>query len=353
MRPVAVLALDGVVGFDLAIPGQVFGTANLMVDSPVYEIRIAAPGRCVRTASSFGALELRTEWGLEALEDADTIVVPGLSDPLSEPEAAVLDGLRAAWARGVRITSVCNGAFVLAAAGLLDGRRATTHWQDAAELARRYPRVTVDPAVLYVEDGNLCTSAGVAAGLDMCLHLVRNDLGAAVAADTARHIVMPPQRQGGQAQFIVHPDPGSGASGLGDTLHWMTANLDRPLTLAEIADHAALSVRSLNRHFRAQVGTTPLQWLLHARIRYARELLETTDHSVEIVARRTGFATATAMRHHFTRHTGIAPHHYRANFRTARPAESAHPARPESVWGRYSPHRQDAAASSISVTPRS
>lgn len=338
MRPVAVLALDGVVGFDLTIPGQVFGTANHMAGGTVYEIRVATPGRTVRTASGFGVLELRTEWGLEALDDADTIVVPGRSDPTAEPAPAVLAALRAADARGARITSVCNGAFTLAAAGLLDGRRATTHWRDAAELARRYPQVTVDPAVLYVEDGNLCTSAGVAAGLDMCLHLVRHDLGAAVAADTARHIVMPPQRQGGQAQFIVHPDPGSGTSDLGDTLHWMTANLDRPLTLADIAEHAALSVRSLNRHFRAQVGTTPLQWLLNARIRYARELLETTDHTVEIVSRRAGFANATAMRHHFTRHTGIAPQHYRANFRADRP---------------YAPHIPAAAASSIPVTPRS
>jgi transcriptional regulator GlxA family with amidase domain len=325
-----VLALDRVVSFDLAIPGQVFGTANFMVDTPVYEIRIATPARRVQTAISVGSLELHTEWGLEALDDADTIVVPGRSDPVSEPGRGVLDALRAANARGARITSVCNGAFTLAAAGLLDGRRATTHWQYAAELARRYPQITVDPAVLYVEDGNLCTSAGVAAGLDMCLNLVRNDLGAAVAANTARHVVMPPQRQGGQAQFIVHPDPGTCDNSLGDTLLWMTANLDRPLTLAEIADHAALSVRSLNRHFRAQVGTTPLQWLLQARIRYARELLETTDHSVEIVARRTGFANATAMRHHFTRHAGIAPHNYRANFRTSHPTKLMSPVGAES-----------------------
>ncbi|MEC3953686.1 helix-turn-helix domain-containing protein [Nocardia sp. CDC153] len=320
MRVVAVLALDNVVAFDLAVPGQIFGTANAVSPTPAYEIRIVAAGRRVRSETLFGAMDLHTDWDLDALADAHTVVVPGRT-AFTDPDPRVLRALRAAHARGARIASVCTGTFTLAAAGLLDDRRATTHWRYAAELSNRYPRIDIDPAVLFVEDGRICTSAGVAAGLDMCLHLVRRDLGAAVAADTARFTVMPPQRRGGQAQFITHPDPGATDTALDDTLHWMTANLHRPLTLADIADHAALSIRSLNRHFRSQTGTTPLQWLLHARIRYARQLLETTDHSIETVARHAGFTTATAMRHHFTRHTGLAPLPYRANFRATHTAE--------------------------------
>ncbi|MET8875233.1 helix-turn-helix domain-containing protein [Nocardia sp. NPDC004604] len=320
MKIVAVLALDEVVGFELAVPGQVFGAASLLAAVPTYEVRIVAAGRRARTDSLFGAVDLRTDWDLDALTEAHTIVVPGRAPTHADPPPKVLDALRDAHARGARIASVCTGAFILAAAGLLDGRRATTHWEHADTLAQRYPQVDVDPAVLYVEDGTLCTSAGVAAGLDLCLQLVRRDLGAAAATDTARHTVMPPQRQGGQAQFIAHPAPANTDVLLGDTLQWMNANLHRPLTLADIADHAALSVRSLNRHFRSHFGTTPLQWLLNARVRYARELLETTDTTVEIVARHAGFANATAMRPHFVRQTGVPPLSYRANFRAAHPA---------------------------------
>ncbi|MFE3059483.1 GlxA family transcriptional regulator [Nocardia sp. NPDC059239] len=347
MKIVAVLALDDVVAFELAVPGQVFGTANLLAAVPTYEVRIVAPGRRAHTDSLFGAVDLRTDWDLDALTEAHTIVVPGRAPTHADPPPKVLDALRAAHARGARIASVCTGAFILAAAGLLDGRRATTHWEHADTLAQRYPQVDVDPAVLYVEDGTVCTSAGVAAGLDLCLQLVRRDLGAAAATDTARHTVMPPQRQGGQAQFIAHPAPANTDVLLGDTLQWMNTNLHRPLTLADIADHAALSVRSLNRHFRSHFGTTPLQWLLNARVRYARELLETTDTTVEIVARHAGFANATAMRPHFVRQTGVPPLSYRANFRAAHPPaptstpEPAHTVPPitaEPTWTRRASH---------------
>ncbi|MFE3262518.1 GlxA family transcriptional regulator [Nocardia sp. NPDC059229] len=347
MKIVAVLALDDVVGFELAVPGQVFGTANLLAAVPTYEVRIVAPGRRAHTDSLFGAVDLRTDWDLDALTEAHTIVVPGRAPTHADPPPKVLDALRAAHARGARIASVCTGAFILAAAGLLDGRRATTHWEHADTLAERYPQVDVDPTVLYIEDGTVCTSAGVAAGLDLCLQLVRRDLGAAAATDTARHTVMPPQRQGGQAQFIAHPAPADTDALLGDTLQWMNANLHRPLTLADIADHAALSVRSLNRHFRSHFGTTPLQWLLNARVRYARELLETTDTTVEIVSRHAGFANATAMRPHFVRQTGVPPLSYRATFRAAHPpaptsaqepARTAPPITADPAWTRRASH---------------
>ncbi len=209
---------------------------------------------------------------------------------------------------------MCVGAFTLAAAGLLDGLRATTHWAHAAELARRYPQVEVDPSVLFIDNGQVLTSAGIAAGLDVCLHLVRQDLGAQVAADTARRIVMPPQRDGGQAQFIAHADPADPDTSLQPVLDWMQANLHRPLTLDDIAAHGAMSVRSLNRRFRAEIGTTPLQWLLRARVHRAQELLETTGLSVDRVAEESGFGSATTLRYHFTRLTRTSPQAYRTTF---------------------------------------
>jgi transcriptional regulator GlxA family with amidase domain len=325
MEVVAVLALDGVVGFELTVPGQVFGTANMVLGSPHYELRTVAPGRTAVTDPALGGLRLHTDWDLDGLPEAGTVVVPGRADFLALPPAAVLDSLRAA-APATRLASVCVGAFTLAATGLLDGLRATTHWQYAAELARQYPQVEVDPTVLFVGTDMLLTSAGVAAGLDLCLHLVRRDLGAAVAADTARRLVMPPQRDGGQAQFIAHVDPAAGRpTPLQDTLAWMEANLHRPLTLSDIAEHTATSVRSLNRHFRAQVGATPLQWLLRLRVRRAQHLLETTDLPIERIARETGMGVPATLRHHFTRVAGTSPHAYRAAFRGPNPSAAEDP----------------------------
>ncbi|MEU7136052.1 helix-turn-helix domain-containing protein [Streptomyces sp. NPDC046261] len=321
MTVVAVLAPDGVVPFELSLPGQVFGTANQAAGSPHYEVRICAPGRSVTTSPEHGVFQMHTPHDLDGLEGADTIVIPAHAGFLGPPHPAVTEALQQAAARGARLASVCVGAFTLAATGLLDGHRATTHWQYAAELARRHPHIDVDPAVLFVDHGTLITSAGVAAGLDLCLHLVRRDLGADLAAATARRTVMPLQRDGGQAQYIEHPLPPTDPTALQPVLRWMENHLHRPLTLADIADHARISVRTLNRHFRTQTGTTPLQWLLRARIHRAQQLLETTDLPVTHIADRTGFGSPTTLRHHFTRHTGTSPHAYRTAFRRRRPDE--------------------------------
>ncbi|WP_051580923.1 GlxA family transcriptional regulator [Pseudonocardia acaciae] len=314
MTTIAVLALDGVVGFELTVPGMVFGTANAVTGSPRYEVRVVAPGGGVSTDARLDGFRIHTPWGLDALAGADTVIVPGHAGFLAEPPGAVLDALREAAGRGARIASVCIGAFTLAATGLLDGHRATTHWQHAEELARRHPRIDVDASVLFIDNGSLLTSAGVAAGLDLCLHLLRGDVGSTLAAATARRIVMPPQRDGGQAQFIEHPDPDGQDTPLRHILEWMESNLSRPLTLHDIARHTRTSVRGLNRHFRAQIGTTPLQWLLRARTNRAQELLETTTLSIDRIAEETGFNTANTLRYHFTRRTGTSPHAYRTAF---------------------------------------
>jgi transcriptional regulator GlxA family with amidase domain len=325
VRSVAVLAFDRVIGFELGIPCEVFGAAGRRADGPeissgLYDVRVCGPShRLATNAWGDHVFGITPPHPLTAAEDVDTVVVPGVTgyqEPAPEP---ILDLLRRAHARGARIASVCTGAFVLAAAGLLDGLRATTHWAAAEDLARSYPRVRVDPAVLYVDNDNVLTSAGMAAGLDMCLHIVRHDYGATVAADTARSIVMPLERDGGQAQFIAHPDPIGADTGLQPTLLWMQDNVARPLTLVDIARHAQLSVRTLNRRFREQIGSTPMQWLIRQRLHRAQQLLETTSMSVEEVARRSGFGTAIALRQHFARHIGTSPLAYRRAFQTPRP----------------------------------
>jgi transcriptional regulator GlxA family with amidase domain len=309
---VAVLALDGVVAFDLSTPVEVFGRAQLRDGAPAYEVRVCSAAFEVDA----GPVRLRAPWGLDVVATADTVVVPGVADPRHDVPCEVLDALRAAAARGVRIASICVGAFTLAAAGLLDGRRATTHWAAAAELARRYPAIDVDPAVLFVDEGQFLTSAGAAAGLDLCLHLVRRDHGAAVAAQTARVSVMPLERDGGQSQFIAHePPPPEGAS-LAPLLGWLAENATKPVTLAEIAARAAMSTRSLNRHFRDQTGTTPLQWLTRHRLRRAQQLLESTDHPVEHIGAYVGFTSQTTFRERFRALIGISPQAYRRAFRS-------------------------------------
>ncbi|MFF7725654.1 GlxA family transcriptional regulator [Streptomyces sp. NPDC008001] len=324
---VAVLALDGVLPFELSTPGQVFGTANQAAGTLHYELRICAPGRSTTTSAEHGAFRIHTPYDLDGLADADTIVIPAHACFLTPPPGTVIEALQREAERGARLASVCVGAFTLAATGLLDGRRATTHWQYADELARRHPHINVDPAVLFVDHGNLITSAGVAAGLDLCLHLVRRDLGADLAAATARRTVMPLQRDGGQAQYIERPQPPTDDTALQPVLHWMERHLHQPLALADIAGHTKVSVRTLNRQFRAQTGTTPLQWLLRARIHRAQELLETTDLPITHIADRTGFGSPTTLRHHFTRHTGTSPYAYRASFRQRRRTDASTTAR--------------------------
>ncbi|GJG86784.1 AraC family transcriptional regulator [Gemmatimonadetes bacterium T265] len=309
MLTIAVLALDGVMPFELGMPCEVFGRTAVPGVADPYRVRVCAERRAVRA----GAVDLRVRWGLHDLVDADTVVVPGGYDPEAPVPDAVYGALRRAADRGARVVSLCLGAFVLAAAGLLDGRRATTHWRAARLLAERYPAVTVDPDVLFVDEGQILTSAGAAAWLDLCLHLVRRDYGAAVAADAARLTVMPLAREGGQAQFIARQDPASDVA-LEPLLAWLAAHLDRRLSLPQIARRAGMSPRTLARQFRAQTGTTPLQWLLTARVRRAQALLETTALSVEQVAARAGFESAAALRHRFARVTGTSPVAYRRAF---------------------------------------
>ena len=312
MHTVAVLALDGVIAFDLATPVEVFGRTRLPDGRAAYRVKVCAPDGDVDA----GAFTLRAPWDLRALDTADTIILPGLADPTAPLPSGVLEALRRAAGSGTRIASICVGAFTLAATGLLDGRRATTHWAAADLLAARHPLVDVDPAVLYVDNGQFLTSAGAAAGLDLCLHMIRSDHGSAVAADAARLSVMPLEREGGQAQFIVHDRPPSAElSSLDPLLRWMHENSREDLTLDELARRAGMSARTLNRRFREQTGTTPLQWLHRIRIHQAQYLLETTSHSVDRIAVQVGFGSPTAFRERFKRVVGTSPHSYRATFR--------------------------------------
>ncbi|MFE4450613.1 GlxA family transcriptional regulator [Streptomyces sp. NPDC056796] len=311
MHTLAVLALDQVIPFDLSTPIEVFSRTRLPDGRPGYQVRVCAE----RPEVDAGAFTLRAPWGLDALTAADTIIVPGTADPAAPLPGAVRDALRAAAADGTRIASICSGTFPLAATGLLDGLRATTHWIAADLLASAHPDIEVDPDVLYVDNGQILTSAGAAAGLDLCLHMIRRDYGSAVAADAARLSVMPLEREGGQAQFIVHPHPPAPrGSTLEPLLAWLQENLSSDLTLPEIAAHAGTSTRTLIRRFREQTGSTPLQWLHRARIRQAQHLLETTPHSVERIGAQVGFGSPTAFRERFKRTTGVSPHSYRRAF---------------------------------------
>ncbi|MDT0615830.1 GlxA family transcriptional regulator [Streptomyces lancefieldiae] len=311
MHTVAVLALDQVIPFDLSTPIEVFARTRLPDGRPGYQIRVCAE----RPEVDAGSFTLRAPWGLDGLRDADTIIVPGTAAPAAPLSPAVHEALRTAAANGTRIASICSGTFPLAATGLLDGLRATTHWIAADFLARTHPDVKVDPDVLYVDNGQLLTSAGAAAGLDLCLHMIRRDYGSAVAAHAARLSVMPLEREGGQAQFIVHDyTPTPQGSALEPLLTWLRENLARDLSLADIAAHAGMSTRTLIRRFREQTGTTPLQWLHRARIRQAQHLLETTRHSVDRIAGQVGFGSPTAFRDRFKRTTGVSPHAYRRTF---------------------------------------
>ncbi|MFH8662242.1 GlxA family transcriptional regulator [Streptomyces afghaniensis] len=312
MHSVAILVLDRVVPFDMAAPQQTFAWTHMPDGRPAYRVRLCAETPEVRADGGF---TLRIDRGLDALAEADTIIVPGCSPEAPPPSARVLAALRQAAEAGTRIASVCVGAFVLAEAGLLDGLRATTHWVAADDLARRFPRVEVQPDVLYVDNGQILTSAGAAAALDLCLHMIRRDLGSAVAANIARMSVMPLEREGGQAQFIVHEHPPvPRGSALEPLLEWIEDNLAHEVTLSALAERAGMSERTFSRRFREQTGTTPLQWLLRARVRRAQYLLENTDHSVERIARQAGFGSPTAFRERFRKVVGTTPYAYRTAF---------------------------------------
>lgn len=302
---------------EVAVAFDVFGIDRSALADPWYAFAVCAPAG----ARVGGWFQVSTPHGLDRLATADTVIVPWSHDVEQPPPADLVDAVRAAHEAGARIASICTGAFVLAAAGLLDGRRATTHWMHAELLARRHPRVHVDPDVLYIDHGDVLTSAGKAAGLDLCLHLVRLDHGSTVANALARRLVVPPHRDGGQAQFIQAPVPSHGDGGLGGLLNWALERLDEPLTVTDLARAARVSERTLARQFRAATGTTPLRWLLTQRVHRAQELLETTDLGVEQVAARTGLGTAATLRRHFHRTVGVPPDAYRRAFHArSRPA---------------------------------
>ncbi|MBR0905946.1 helix-turn-helix domain-containing protein [Bradyrhizobium liaoningense] len=306
---VCIVAMNQVIPYDLALAYEVFGRLRDDRGKPLYDVRVCAEIARV-DAGPFG---LVVPFGLEVVARAHTVIVPGIENPLAPISTAVLRTLVKAHRRGTRIASICSGAFVLAEAGLLDGRRATTHWLCADELVRRYPRVRVDPNVLYVDEGEIVTSAGASAGMDMCLHLVRRDFGQAVAVHAARLAVAPVNREGGQAQFIRRDPPRSSGS-LSAHLEWVAAHLAKPLTVARMAAQARMSERSFARHFREQIGTTPMQWLLNARIRRAQELLESSPAYVDQIAAACGFQSTVTFRTSFRRIAGVSPGDYRRRF---------------------------------------
>ena len=314
---IAVPITDNIPVFEAAVPCAVFGRPRQDLPAPWWYKVVLCSGQDgpVRTAEG---LRLDGELGLAELERADTVIVPACANLQDDPPEQLLEALRAAYARGARIASICTGAFTLAAAGLLDGRRATTHWMHGAELVSRWPAVKLDPNVLYTGDGQIFTSAGECAGLDLCLHLVRLDHGSRIANTLARRLIIPPHRDGGQAQYIDQPLPVHEPSNLGPVLDWARARLHQQLTIDDLAAEAMMSQRNLLRHFKAHTGTTPLQWLLHERINRASELLETTDETIDRVAQQSGFGTAQSLRIHFVRINQISPHQYRRSFRPIR-----------------------------------
>jgi transcriptional regulator GlxA family with amidase domain len=309
---VAVVAFDGVVAIDLILPAEAFGHTRLADGTPGYRVKLCASSRLVETT----VCPMQIKHGLDVLRTADTIVIPGIDSAQRAVEARLLKAIVRAAARGARVASVCSGAFVFAKTGLLDGKRATTHWAAADTLQAMHPAIVVDPAVLYVDNGQFLTSAGGMAQLDLCLHMIRSDHGAAVAASAARVAVMPLERSGGQAQFIVHEPPVAEQGGsLAATLEWMSHNLKADLGVDVIARRAAMSERTLARKFLEQTGTTPAKWVTRARICHGQSLLETTELSVERVAEQAGFGSAMAFRTRFRELVGVAPADYRRSFR--------------------------------------
>ncbi len=327
MHSVGVLALDGVVPFELGIPGRIFGAARGPAGERLYSVATCSlDGRPVRAEADY---DLAVRHDASLLAEVDTVVVPP-SHALGRirEEGRLPDALRDALAAvrpGTRMVAICSGSYVLAAAGLLDRRRATTHWRDAERMQRLFTSVRIDPNVLFVDDGDVLTSAGVAAGVDLCLHIVRRDHGSEVANDVARACVVPPWRDGGQAQYIPRPVPAPATTGgTAATRAWALERLDEPVTLAELAAHAQVSVRTFTRRFRDETGTSPGRWLLRQRVDRARQLLESTDWPVDLVAHRAGFGTGTSLRQHLHAAIGVSPQAYRRTFRpTARGGEGA------------------------------
>lgn len=314
IRTIAVIAFEGITPFHLSIPCEVFGTDRSAAGVPRFDLRICAvEAGSLSTSSGF---TITAPYSIEGLVDADTVIVPSWHDPYVLPPESLLEALREAHARGACLVGLCLGTFVLAATGILDGRSATTHWLCAHELARRYPRIRVNPDVLYVDDGDVVTSAGVAAGIDCCLHLLGKWYGADIASRVARRMVVPLHRQGGQAQYIELPlFVGGKDKRMSAVLDWAGCQLDQPLDVDTLAEQARMSRRTFTRRFRKATGTTVNDWLRHQRLALAQRLLETTDQPIDLIAARAGFGSSVSMRQQFRDILQISPSLYRREFR--------------------------------------
>ncbi|MFB6617016.1 helix-turn-helix domain-containing protein [Streptomyces sp. NPDC085524] len=318
LNNVAVAVVNGVAPFELGIFCEVFGIDRSAMGLPVYDFAVCAVEANPLPVGD-GHFSLTLPHGPERLEEADLICLPADREaPTREYPQALLGALHRAVERGARVLSVCSGAFMLGAAGLLDGRRCTTHWMHAPALMRRYPHALVDPDVLYVDEGQVITAAGTASGIDACLHVVRQEQGAEVANTIARRMVVPPHRDGGQAQFIQRPLPRTGCDTVGGVIAWMGRHLEEEITVEQLAERAHMSPRTFARRFLQETGTTPYQWVLRQRVLFAQELLETTDETVDAIAGRCGFGNAAALRHHFLRTLGTTPNSFRRAFRGPR-----------------------------------
>lgn len=316
MHTVAVIAFEGISPFHLSVPCIVFGEDLARLGVPRYRLMIC--GEKTGLIPTMSGFRIEVEHDLSVLEQADTVIMPAWRDPAERAPRALVEALQTASARGARIAGLCLGTFVVAEAGLLDGRTAATHWAWADDFANRYPKVRLDRNSLYIDDGDILTSAGTAAALDCCLHLVRRDHGAEVANRVARRMVVAPHRHGGQAQYIEQPLPEmDGADRLGTTLDWAIGNLEQSLTLDMLADKAGMSRRNFTRRFKAKTGTTVTQWVLNHRLTAAQRLLETTDKGVDLIAELVGFGSAVSFRQHFTQAFAVSPSAYRKQFSTA------------------------------------
>lgn len=307
---VAVIAFNHISPFHLSVPCLVFGKDRRVGDSPWFELVVCAGEDGVLITNA--GFAIHCDHGLDQLAGADIVIVPSWRDVAEPPPDALVEALKAAHARGALVVGLCLGAFVLAHAGLLCGKRATTHWAWAAHLARDFPRIEVDPKVLYVEAEQILTSAGVAAGLDCCIHIVRRTYGRGVANSLARQLLVSPHRDGGQAQFISQPVPqGAGDQRLGQLMDWLRANLGQPLSIDQVAARLAMSRRSFTRHFKQMTGSTFGKWLTNERIKAVQLQLETTHHSIEKIAYSCGFGTSLSLRQHFSSIVGVSPTTYR------------------------------------------
>jgi AraC family transcriptional regulator, transcriptional activator FtrA len=317
-RPHRVVALvyDGLCTFEFAIAVEVFGLPRPEMPAGWYRFSVCSLER--KSVRATGGVRIAASSGIGAFRSADTIIIPGWRNPDERPPQSLLRALRAAHRRGARILSICSGVFVLAAAGLLDGKRATTHWRYEEKIRARYPQIQLEPDVLYVDNGDILTSAGSAAGLDLCLHIVRRDFGAAIANQVARRLVVPPHRDGGQAQYVREPVRAEAAGGLAPVLEWAMGRLQRPITIADLARRARMSERTFARRFSDETGTTPHKWLTHQRLLAAQQRLEKSDEPIDRIALAAGFETPETLRFHFRRAFGTSPTAYRARFTLSR-----------------------------------